>query len=108
MKISDLISPEHQTQLIEELTSIVQNIAINSSGQVPVVEKDFYTTKELKDRGWSDAQINAFVNEGSLTRIEIGGKAGFKYPVIQINNLLKKIYQDNGDVRTTRNKGKGN
>ena len=53
--------------------------------------KDFWSKKELMQRGWSLKQIDSLVDSGQLARIDAGGSAGFKYPSCQLIKLLEKL-----------------
>jgi hypothetical protein len=104
MKIIDLISEAQQKELVADIKEMIAKVAAVSSITRIVEDKDFFYTKEMKERGWSEAQINKFVDSGRLTRIEAGGKAGYKYPAIQVENLIKELYV----VHTPHKKGKVN
>lgn len=54
--------------------------------------KEFWTTRELVDRGWTLKQLDTYVTEGRLARINAGGSAGFKYPSIQLLKIINHSY----------------
>jgi Transcriptional regulator, AbiEi antitoxin len=105
MRLIDLISTAQKEELVSDIKQMIGSIAALPNAQYAESSKDFFTTKEMKERGWSEAQINKFVESGRLTRIEAGGKAGYKYPAIQVQKLLKELYDD---VYFTHTKRKNN
>lgn len=58
------------------------------SAKAELSSKEFWSTKELIQRGWMVKQLDELVASGRLARIEAGGSAGFKYPSIQLKQII--------------------
>jgi hypothetical protein len=78
-----------------ELLQLIQTLASGATKVAPaqtLESKDFWTTKELVARGWSEVEIDAYVKAGKLNKVALGGRAGNKYPTDQLLAIKKAHY----------------
>ena len=59
------------------------------SAKAELSSKEFWSTRELVERGWLIKQLDELVSSGDLARIEAGGSAGYKYPSIQLKQIIE-------------------
>ena len=75
--------------LIEATVPHLRSIELQISAKTDLSTKEFWSTKELVQRGWMTKQLDDLVAKGLLVRIDAGGSAGFKYPSIQLKQIIE-------------------
>lgn len=75
--------------LIEATVPHLRSIELQISAKTDLSTKEFWTTKELVQRGWMVKQLDELVSAGRLARIDAGGSAGYKYPSIQLKQIIE-------------------
>lgn len=75
--------------LIEATVPHLRSIESQISAKSDLNTKEFWSTKELVQRGWMVKQLDDLVATGRLARIDAGGSAGFKYPSIQLKQIIE-------------------
>ena len=78
-----------RNSLIEATVPHLRSIEAQISAKNDLNTKEFWSTKELVQRGWMVKQLDDLVATGRLARIEAGGSAGFKYPSIQLKQIIE-------------------
>lgn len=82
--------------IIEAIVPNFTRIEAQMLTRVALTDKEFWSTRELIERGWTIKQLDELVAAGQLARIDAGGSAGFKYPGIQLKQII-----ENYDSRIT-------
>jgi hypothetical protein len=89
----DVFSDNFKSILSDAVKSVTaqvwERIERKTDIMVDLRSKEFWSTKELVERGWSSKIVDDFVVEGKLTRINAGGSAGFKYATVQLLTILE-------------------
>ncbi len=80
--------------IVEVAKPFFERLEQRADSVVALQSKEFWTTRELVERGWTVKQLDELVATGRLLRINTGGSAGFKYSSIQLITIIDNFYGD--------------